>query len=136
MSSVAKDLETYLVANNLCTDEQITVSRMPASNQVSIAGDDMWVIVAQPGSKAGGNMRQWKRIHNLFILYRNSKGEVLYNKDDELQALLEQCVALEHYQVLRSICNPGGELPLAAKEAHVMQWQITLELVTKPSEES
>lgn len=134
--SVAEDLKQYLIAGGLATADNITVSRMPASGNVSITGNDQWVIVQQPGTKSGGNLVQWKRIHQLFVLYRHSKGEVLYNKDDELQALLEQCVGLENYKVLRATCNPGGELPLAAKEAHVMQWQVTLELTTKVSEES
>lgn len=126
--SVAEDLLAYLVAGGLCNDADITVSRTPT---VNLTGDNQWVLVAEPGSKSGGNILQWKRKHNVAIAYRNKSGEVLYNKDDELQALLESCVALEHYKVLQIVCNPMGELALGATEAHVGQWQVTLELVTK-----
>lgn len=134
--SVAEDLKQYLIGGGLTTADKITISRMPANGNISITGNDQWVIVQQPGTKTGGNLVQWKRIHQLFVLYRNSKGEVLYDKDDELQTLLEQCVGLTNYKVLRAICGSGGELPLAAKEVHVMQWQVTLELTKKLSEES
>lgn len=129
MSNVAQDLKDYLVGGGLCTDEKITVSRMPT---VNLTENDQWVVYAQPGSKSGGNILQWKRKHNVVIAYRNKSGDELYNKDDELQALLEACVALEHYKVLRVICNPMGEPDTGGvKGVHVGQWQVTLELVTK-----
>lgn len=126
--SVAQELKDYLVTNGLTTADKFTVSRMPT---VNLTANDQWVVYAVPGSKAGGNILQWKRKHNVVIAYRNKDGDALYNKDDELQALLEQCVSLPSYKVLQVICNPMGELDLGTKEVHVGQWQITLDLVTK-----
>lgn len=126
--SVAKELKDYLVGAGLTTAEKFTVSRMPT---VSLSQNDQWVVFAQPGSKEGGNILQWKRKHNVVIAYRNKDGDALYDKDDELQALLEACVTLPSYKVLRLICNPMGEIDLGTKEVHVAQWQITLDLVTK-----
>lgn len=135
MSSVAHELRAYLVAAGLCTDAEITVSRMPANGQVDI-GDGQWVLLQAPGSKSGGNILQWKRTHSITILYRHKSGDELYNKDDDLQKLFEACVDLPSYKITRATCPPGGELPLDAKEVHVMQWAATLELVTKENEES
>lgn len=127
--SVAKDLKDYLVNAGLTSNDKFTVSRAPT---VSIAENDQWVIWQPPGSsKEGGNILQWKRKHNVVIAYRNKNGDALYDKDDELQALLEQCVSLSNYKVLRITCSPMGEIDLAIKEVHVGQWQVTLDVVTK-----
>lgn len=128
MNSVAHDLKKYLVNAGLCTDEQMFVSRVPT---VNLTENDQWGIHASPGSKIGGNILQWKRKHNVVIAYRNKSGDALYNKDDELQALLEACVSLEHYKVCQLVCNPMGELDTNVKELHVGQWQVTLDVITK-----
>lgn len=130
MSSVAKELQDFLIAGGLFDAEHSTVSRMPANGQVDI-GDGQWVLIQQPGTKTGGNILQWKRTHSITVLCRRSSGDDLYEQDDLLQQKLEACVDLPSYKVIRCTCNPGGELPLEAKEVHVMQWQVTLDLVTK-----
>lgn len=132
--SVAKEFQEYLIANGVMTTANSFVSRTPT---VSLSSNDQWAIVAQPGSINGGNILQWKRTHNLLVVYRNSDGEIVYNKDDVILALLNNaCVTLDSYRVLRCIANPMTELPLDIKEVHVGQWSITLELVTKINEES
>lgn len=133
MSSVAQQLKDYLVDAGLCPANKFTVSRMPT---VNLEENDQWVCWSDPGSKEGGNILQWKRKHNVVIAYRNKSGEALYNKDDELQALLEACVALQSYRVLQLVCNPMGEIETGNNAVHVGQWQITLDLITKNAEES
>lgn len=128
--SVAHDVKAYMVAGNIADEANITVSRMPATGQVNIA-EGQWVVILAGGSKSGGNLLQWKRTHSITVLHRSKSGDALYNADDALQALFDSCNVLDNYRVLRATCNPGAELPLAAKEVHVMQWQLTLDLVTK-----
>lgn len=128
--SVAKEIKDYLEASSL--GGSFFVSRTPS---VSLSSDDQWAIVEAGGSISGGNILQWKRTHNLLAVYRNSKGEELYNKDDALLALLNmQCLALPSYRVLRCEVSPLQELDLAAKDVHVGQWAITLDIVTKDEE--
>lgn len=128
--SVAHDVKAYMVANMGIDEANITVSRMPANGQVNIA-DGQWVVILGGGGRSGGNLVQWKRTHSITVLHRSKSGDALYNKDDELQATFAGCTLLDNYRVLRAICNPGAELPLAAKEVHVMQWALTLDIVTR-----
>lgn len=128
--SVAHDVKAYMVAGNIAAEENITVSRMPANGQVNVA-EGQFVVIMAGGSKSGGNLLQWKRTHSITVLHRSKSGDALYNADDALQALFDGCTALDNYRVLRAICNPGSELPLAAKEVHVMQWALTLDLVKR-----
>lgn len=130
MSNVATDVKAFMVAGLSIDETNITVSRMPATGQVNIA-EGQWVVILAGGSKSGGNLLQWKRTHSITVLHRSKSGEALYNKDDELQALFAGCTLLDNYRVLRATCNPGTELPLAAKEVHVMQWALTLDIVTR-----
>jgi hypothetical protein len=126
--SVSDDLRDYLVAGGLASLANFTVSRV---STVNLAENDQWVVFAQGGGKEGGNILQWKRKHNVVIAYRNSSAQALYNKDDVLQTLLEACVTLTNYKVLRITCSPMNELDISNSEIHVAQWQITLELVKK-----
>lgn len=130
MSSVVDELKSYLIGRGLCNADEITGSRLPANGKVNL-DNGQWGLYQMPGSVSGGNILQWKRTHNITVLHRNKSGEVLYDKDDQLLAAIENCITLPSYKILRKQIAPGAELPIQGNDVHVMQWALTLDLVVK-----
>lgn len=132
MSSVVKELKSYLIGRGLCAADEITASRIPANGKVNL-DNGQWGLYQTPGSVSGGNLVQWKRTHSITVLHRNKSGEALYEKDDQLLAAIENCITLPSYKILRKQIAPGAELPIQGNDVHVMQWTLTLDLVVKPN---
>jgi len=118
--SIAESFRNFLVAENLATADNVTVSRIAA---VNLSEDDQWALVASGGQSEGGNVSRWKKKYNLTILHRSTSGPRLYAKDDTLQQYNDQCIVLSPYKVIRVTISPMTELDMSDERTHVGNWQ-------------